>query len=84
MNEQTELLDDCLQVDAERWEIYDTGKLIGYFESDGRSYDFKSCAGPAVGGNGQMFYGTEWHLRHCAKTLRINYWRINRQKEMEI
>lgn len=27
---------------------------------------------------------TLWHLRHCAKTLRINYWRRNRKKEMEI
>ena len=44
------IMDDCRQVDAGRWEIYEGIRVIGYFESDGKSYEFKSCAGPTIGG----------------------------------
>ena len=78
------IMDDCRQVDAGRWEIYEGIRVIGYFESDGKSYEFKSCAGPTIGGNGEI-YGNqpvEWFLQNCAKTMKINYWRyINRKKE---
>ncbi len=77
------IMDDCRQVDAYRWEIYEGLRLIGYFESDGKSYEFKSCAGPTIGGNGGI-YGNqpvEWFLQNCAKAMKINYWRyINRKK----
>jgi hypothetical protein len=82
---QISFLDSCIQVDAEHWEIYEDDKLIGYFESDGQSYDFRSCAGPAIGGNGQI-YGDQpirWYLKHFAKTLKINYLRNNRKKGIE-
>ena len=77
------IMDDCRQVDAGRWEIYEGIRVIGYFESDGKSYEFKSCAGLAIGGNGEI-YGNQtvkWYLVHFAKTIKINYWRyINRKK----
>ena len=77
------IMDDCRQVDAGRWEIYEGIRVIGYFESDGKFYEFKSCTGPTIGGNGEI-YGNQpvkWYLVHFAKTLKINYWRyINRKK----
>ena len=58
------IMDVCRQVDAGRWEIYEGIRVIGYFESDGKSYEFKSCAGPTIGGNGEI-YGNQpvkWYL----------------------
>lgn len=83
MIEQLTLLDSCIQVDAEHWEIYEGEKLIGTFESNGSYYHFDSCVGHAVGGTGSIFgnHSIEWFLEGCAEEIRQNYlWHINRKK----
>lgn len=81
--EQLSLLNGCIRVDAEHWEIYEEEKLIGTFESNGSYYHFDSCSGPAVGGTGSIFgnHSVEWFLEECAEEIRQNYlWHINRKK----
>ena len=83
MTKQLILIDSCIQVDAEHWEIYEGEKLIGTFESNGSYYHFDSCSGPAVGGTGSIFgnHSVEWFLEECAEEIRQNYlWHINRKK----
>lgn len=77
------IMDDCRKVDVGSWEIFEGDRRIGYFESDGKSYEFKSCAGTTIGGNGEI-YGNQpvkWYLEHCAKTLKMNYWRYVKRKQ---
>ena len=86
MTKQLELLDSCIRVDAEHWEIYEEEKLIGTFESNGSYYHFDSCSGPAVGGTGSIFgnHSIEYFLKGCAEEMRKNYlWHTNRKKEKE-
>ena len=76
MNQQLDLFDSpSVQVDATHWNIYEGDKLIGKFESDGRSYDFHSCIGPYFGGNGGIWDGftLQGVLDHVVKALRHHY-----------
>lgn len=75
MTEQTYLFDmPAVQVDATHWEIYEGDKRIGYFESDGKSYDFRSSVGPVFGGNGGSSEGSlPEMLDHVVKSLRHHY-----------
>ena len=84
MTKQLILIDSCIQVDAEHWEIYEGEKLIGTFESNGSYYHFDSCSGPAVGGTGSIFgkHSIEYFLGICAEEISQNYrWHTNRKKE---
>lgn len=75
MNQQLDLFDSpSVQVDATHWNIYEGSKLIGRFESDGKSYDFRSCVGPVFGGNGGSSEGSlEDMLDHVVRSLRHHY-----------
>ena len=41
MTKQLALLDSCIRVDAEHWEIYEEEKLIGTFESNRQLLSFR-------------------------------------------
>lgn len=75
MSEQTNLFEmPAVQVDATHWNIYEGSKLIGHFESDGKSYDFRSCVGPVFGGNGGSSEGSlSDMLDHVVKSLRHHH-----------
>ena len=76
--------------DGGRWEIYADNRLVGYFELEGRpgcrSYEFKSCTGPTIGGNGKLSGNqpAEFYLRHFAKSLKMHYWRHKREKGIKL
>ena len=76
MLEQINLFENpAVQVDETHWDIYEGSKLIGKFESDGKSYDFHSCVGPYFGGNGGIWDGFTMHevLDHVVKALQYHY-----------